>query len=476
MSNTSSSISHGTRELLSSRLGFILIAAGCAIGLGNVWRFPYITGQNGGAIFVGIYLLCLFALGIPCVMLELSLGRASGKSVAKAFDLIEKTGTKWHLAKYPMMLGPYFLMSYYTVLTGWLLYYVFSIARGDFSDLASIANQSADSLAVIKEGVSAKFLSLLADPATMISCSVIIITLAILVCARGVQKGVEFITKPMMLLLLCLLTGLAIYAITLDGAMEGIKYYLYPDIEKARQVGWAKVIYEALNQAFFSLSVGQGSLLIFGSYIKKNKTLATESMIIVALDTFVAIMAGLIIFPVCFSFGISPDSGPTLLFESLLNVFCVMEYGRVIGTIFFVFMFFAAFTTVIAVIESIIALTIEHFNTTRRFAVFLNFVIILLSSIPCVLGFNVWQDVQPLGAGSSILDFEDFIVSNNILPFGALFFVIFAVFGWGLKNCFDEINTGTGIKLSNKFKYYFMAILPLVIGVILVYGYINKFS
>lgn len=471
-------VSQGARELLSSRLGFILIAAGCAIGLGNVWRFPYITGQNGGAIFVGIYVLCLLALGIPCVMVELALGRASQSSITRAFDKIENKGSKWHLAKYPMMIGPYVLMSYYTVLTGWLLYYVIALASGDFVEISQKATSNGGqiSLDVIREGVTQKFLALLGNPAIMASLTIMVITGAILICARGVQKGVEFITKPLMLILLFLLTALAIYSVTLDGASEGIKYYLSPNLSKIEEVGWIKVIYEALNQAFFTLSVGQGSLLIFGSYINKQKTLATESIIIGSLDTFVALMAGLIIFPVCFSFGINPDSGPALLFESMLSVFTAMEYGQIAGTIFFIFMFFAAFTTVIAVIESIIALTIEQFNTTRRFAVFINFIIISLISMPCVLGFNLWSHITPLGEGSTILDFEDFIVSNNILPFGALYFVLFCIFGWGYKNCFAEINEGSGIKLPRFYKYYFIFVLPVIIGIILIYGYIAKFT
>lgn len=463
-------ISHGTRELLSSRLGFILIAAGCAIGLGNIWRFPYITGQNGGAVFVGIYLICLLIIGVPCVMMELAVGRASQRSVALAFNRIEPSGTKWHLAKYPMMLGPYVLMSFYTVLTGWLLYYLVSMAKGDFSNMHQMPVAEMTSI------VSSKFSSLLADPFTMLSFTVAVITAGTVVCARGVQKGVELVTKPMMLLLLILLVGLAAYSLTLEGALEGVKYYLYPDFERASKVGWINVIYQALNQAFFTLSVGQGSLLIFGSYIDKKRSLAQESIVIAMLDTFVAIVAGLIIFPACMSFGIQPDFGPNLLFVSMLNVFASMEYGRIVGTVFFAFMFFAALTTVIAVMESIMALTMEQFNLSRRCTVFLNFLVILVVSIPCVLGFNYWSDVHPLGGESIILDLEDFIVSNNILPFGSLFFVIFCTFGWGFKNFLAEVNTGKGFALPKFIKFYVAFILPIIVAFILIMGYLNTFN
>lgn len=468
--SVTNTISHGSRELLSSRLGFILIAAGCAIGLGNVWRFPYITGQNGGAVFVGIYLICLLIIGVPCVMMELAVGRASQRSAALAFDKIEPAGTKWHWAKYPMILGPYVLMSFYTVLTGWLLYYLVSMAMGDFSNMNQLPIED------MTKVVSSKFSSLLEDPYTMLSYTIGVITIGTLVCARGVQKGVEFITKPMMLLLLGLLVGLAIYSLTLEGAAEGLKYYLYPDFEKAAEVGWIKVIYQALNQAFFTLSVGQGSLLIFGSYIDKKRSLAHESIVIAMLDTFVAIVAGLIIFPACMSFGISPDTGPNLLFVSMLNVFSSMEFGSIVGTVFFAFMFFAALTTVIAVMESIMALTMELFNTSRRLTVFINFLIITAISIPCVLGFNVWSDFHPMGDGSIILDLEDFIVSNNILPFGALFFVIFCTFGWGFKNFLAEVNTGKGITLPKFVKFYIAFVLPIIIAFILIFGYLNTFN
>jgi len=350
----------GTRENFSTRLGFILIAVGCAIGLGNVWRFPYITGQNGGAVFVFIYLACLLVLGVPCVMMELAVGRASRSSVARAFEKTEPAGTKWHLAKYPMLIGPYILMSFYTVLTGWLFYYISSFISNDFASLRGLPAKE------MSEGIGIKFSSLLSDPVTMYGYTIVVIALGMFVCWRGVQKGVENITKPMMLALFVLLAGLAIYSLTLDGAAEGLKYYLYPDFEKAEQVGWMKVCYQALNQAFFTLSVGQGSLLIFGSYIKKNRSLAHESLIIAGLDTLVALLAGLIIFPSCATFNIDPSSGPNLLFISMLNVFVDMEFGQFVGLLFFIFMGFAAFTTVITVMEGIVANMMEMIHCSRR--------------------------------------------------------------------------------------------------------------
>lgn len=426
--------SHHFREKLSSRLGFILLAAGCAVGLGNVWRFPYVTGQNGGAIFVIIYLACLMLIAVPCLMMELSIGRASQKSIAGAIESIEPPKSKWHIAKYPMLLGPYVLMSFYTVITGWLLYYLVAMVRGDFSGL------EAASVAETSKMVQTKFSSLLSDPFTMIGFAIMVIALSTFICVRGVQKGVEKVTKPMMVILLLILICLAGYCMTLDNAVEGLKFYLYPDMEKVKEVGLGKVFYEALNQAFFTLSIGQGSILIFGSYIDKKCSLVQESVIIASLDTFVAIMAGLIIFPACLSYNVDVKAGPTLLFISMLNVFGAMEYGRLIGSIFFSFMFFAAFTTVITVMESIIANTMECFKTSRRMSVFVNFLIISIISIPCALGFNAWSDVHPLGGDSAIIDLEDFIVSNNILPLGCLFFVIFCCFGWGFKNYLNEVN------------------------------------
>ncbi len=468
--NISSTLGSGTRELLSSRLGFILIAAGCAIGLGNVWRFPYIAGQNGGAIFVGIYLLCLFLMGIPLLTMELSIGRASGHSIAQAFNILEPKNSKWHWMKYPMMCGNYILMAFYTVLTGWMLYYVYQIASGGFDGLNALPKNE------IRTAVASKFSSLLADPTTMLSMTCIVVTVGILVCAKGVQKGVEAVTKPLMIILLLLLVGLAIYAMTLDGAMEGLKYYLYPDLERTAKVGWFKVIYEALNQAFFSLSIGQGSMLIFGSYVNKKRSLAQESIIIALLDSCVAFIAGLIIFPVCFSFGIQPDAGPNLLFNSMLNVFSAMEYGRVIGTIFFIFLFAASLTTVIAVFENIIATSIEQFKCRRRTSVFINFVLLSILAVPCVLGFNVWSDFQPFGAGSNVLDLEDFILSNNILPFGAFAMLLFLILGWKYHNFTNEVNQGIGLKLSMRFKNYYLYVLPIFVGCIIVVGYLEKFG
>lgn len=459
-------IGKGTRELLSSRLGFILIAAGCAIGLGNVWRFPYITGQYGGAVFVGVYILCLLAFGLPCVMLELSLGRATHKSVAGAFEAVEPKGTKWHWAKYGIILSPFVILCFYTVLTGWLLYYIVHIATGELSGLSHLP------LNDLKQEVAGRFEALKADAATMLSYTIIVVTLGILVVARGVQKGVENVTRPLMIFLFITLISLAVYALTLDGAWEGVKYYLYPDFEKVNEVGWATVIFAAINQAFFSLTVGQGSLLIFGSYIKKERALATEAAIITSLDLSVAIIAGFIVFPVCFSFGIAPNQGPDLLFNSMLTVFASMEYGRVVGTLFFVFMFFAAFTSVITVMETLIGPVIELFKISRRLAVFICYILISLSTIPCVLGFNYWQDIKPLGM--NVLSFEDFILSNNFFPIGAFFLISFIVWGWGIKNSLAEVNTGKGLKVPAWFRYY-VYVLPAIIAIIFIQGYKDSF-
>lgn len=469
--NSSNINNRASRELLSSRLGFILLSAGCAIGLGNVWRFPYIAGQYGGAIFVAIYFICLLVLGIPCVMIELSLGRASQKSIAKALDYLEPKGSKWHIAKYPMILGSYVLMSFYAVITGWVLYYVLSIASGDFEGIVTTTSTPQE----IKDIVFTKFTDLLNNPKAMIISTFAIVISAVLICAKGVQKGVEKFSKPIMLILFVLLVALAAYAVTFDKTGQGLSFYLRPDFDKVNEVGWFRVIYEALNQVFFSLGVGIGSMMIFGSYINKRKSLVTESTIISLLDAFVAFTAGLIVFPICFSFGIEVDSGPTLLFESMLSIFAVMDYGRYLGTLFFVFMFFAAFTTIIAIVENIIAITIEYFNVSRRVSVLINSVILCIIVLPCILGFNIWSDVNILGKGTTILDFEDFIVSNNLVPIGAMFFIFFCVFGWGLKNCFAEINCGNGMKLPAIFKYYFFFVLPVIIGVIFVKGYIDKF-
>lgn len=470
-----SKVSHAGRELLSSRLGFILIAAGCAVGLGNVWRFPYVVGQYGGAIFVGIYLICLLLLGVPCVMIELAIGRASKRSIARSFEEIEPKGSFWHIAKYPLMLGPYFLMSFYTVITGWLLYYVYSIGFGDFDHILALS-QSSNDPTIVKKAVDEKFIGLLSDPKTMIGYTFVVISLAILICIKGVQKGVEKFSKPLMVSLLLLLIGLAIYCVSLDGAGEGLKYYLMPNLENAQKVGFIRVIYEALNQAFFTLSVGIGCLLIFGSYIDKRKSLYGESLIIALIDSFVALMAGFIIFPACFSYGVNPAAGPTLLFQSMLTVFAAMEYGRIFGTLFFIFMFFAAFTTVLTVIENAIAITIEQFKVSRIKASIINYAIIFVISIPCALGFNEWSGFEPLGKGTNLLDLEDFILSNNMLPFGSLYLVVFSVLGWRYKNLVAEVNEGEGLKLSSKFKYYFIFILPIIISIILVFGYIERFS
>ncbi|MGN1393805.1 MAG: sodium-dependent transporter [Succinivibrionaceae bacterium] len=458
------------REGLSSRLGFILLSAGCAIGLGNIWRFPYVVGENGGAIFVFIYFACLLLLGLPALMIELALGRASKKSIAKAFETLEPKGSYWHLGKYPLLVGPYILMAFYTVLTGWLMYYMVSFLSGDFVGMHELSTDT------LKKVVEEKFSTLLFDYKIMILYTFLVIIFSVLICARGVQKGVEYITRPLMIFLLLLIVGLAIYCLTLDKALLGLKFYLYPNLEKVNEIGWIKVIYEALNQAFFTLSAGMGSVLIFGSYIDKKHSLVKESIIIAVLDTFVAITAGLIIFPACISYDISPSSGPTLLFISMLNVFGAMKYGTIVGAIFFIFMFFAAFTTVIAVIECIVANTIDCFKVSRFTSVIVNLIILLVISIPCILGFNLWSNIQPMGPGSMILDLEDFIVSNNILPIGCIYLTLFCVFGWKYHNLAAEVNLGKGVNLPSFMKYYISAFFPIVVSIVLILGYIKIFN
>ncbi len=459
-----------TGEQLSSRLGFILIAAGCAIGLGNVWRFPYIVGENGGAIFVLIYLLCLFFMGIPCVMFELSLGRFTRKSIVAAYDVAEPKGSHWHLAKYVLFLGPFILMGFYTVLTGWLFYYLCSFIFGSFNDV-SLLNESE-----ITSEITSRFDTFLHAPLKMFAVTVAVIIAAAFICSKSVASGVEKFTKPIMILLLLMLVGLVVYAFTLDGVGEGLRYYLWPNFEKFSEVGIGKVFVCAMNQAFFTLSVGQGSLLVFGSYTNKEHTLVNESFYIAIIDTLVAILAGLVIFPVCFTFGVNPDSGPNLLFVTMMTVFSSMKYGQVIGGVFFFFMFLAAFTTVTSVFEGIIASLKDMCGIKRKLSVFISVAVIFLLAVPVVLGFNVWENIKPLGEGSNILSFLDFIVSTNILPLGALFISLFVSFAWGFDAFRNEVNAGEGVKLPKFLKHYFRFAVPLIIFFIFVVGYFSLFS
>ena len=452
------------RENLKSRLGFILLSAGCAIGIGNVWRFPYIVGNYGGGIFVLFYLFFLALIGIPVLTIEFSIGRASQKSTAKAYQELEPRGTKWHLHSNFAIASNYILLMFYTTVAGWMLYYFYKFAVGGFVglDTANVKNT---------------FNNLLASPATMTFWMLVVVVLGFGVCSLGLQKGVEKITKVMMTALLGLIIILAIHAVRLDGGIDGVKFYLLPNFEKIQEVGFFKLITTAMNQAFFTLSIGMGSMMIFGSYIDKSRTLLGESINIALLDTFVAIIAGLIIFPSCFAFNVEPDSGPSLIFITLPNVFTSMKGGRIWGSLFFLFMTFAAFSTVIALFENILTCCVEKFNITRKKAVLINIIIISVLSLPCVFGFNILSSLHPLGGESTILDFEDFLVSNLILPAGSLVYLFFCISkrGWGFDNYLKEANTGVGPKIPRWIKPYYKYVMPIIMLILLIQGIVNTF-
>lgn len=453
------------RETFSSRLGFILISAGCAIGLGNVWRFPYITGLYGGASFVLIYLCFLLLLGLPIMVAEFAVGRASVRSAAKSFDVLEPKGTKWHLYKYGAIAGNVILMMFYTTVSGWMLYYFYKMASGGFAGLDA-------------DGVTNIFVSLLSDPVTMTGNMIAIVVTCFGICYLGVKDGVERITKSMMACLLLLMLILAANSIMLPNSAEGLKYYLYPDFSKVLEHGVSEVIFAAMGQAFFTLSLGIGALAIFGSYIGKEQRLTGEAMYIMSLDTFVAITSGLIIFPACFSFGINPGSGPNLLFITLPNVFNAMPGGSFWGALFFLFMLFAAMSTVIAVFENITSCICDLTDWDRKKTIRMNIIAIILLSMPCVLGFNLWSSIQPLGPGSCILDLEDFLVSNNLLPLGSLVYLAFCTsrYGWGWDNFIKEADTGKGIAFPKWIRFYATYILPLIVLVIFFNGYYALFA
>ena len=452
------------RESFSSRLGFILISAGCAIGLGNVWRFPFITGQYGGASFVLIYLCFLLLLGLPIMVAEFAVGRASKRSAAKSFDILEPKGTKWHLYKYGAIAGNVILMMFYTTVSGWMLYYFYKMAVGGFVGLDA-------------KGVGAVFGALLSDPVTMTGNMVAIVLVCFGVCYLGVKAGVERITKNMMACLLVLMLVLAVNSIMLPNSGAGLKYYLYPDFNKVVEHGVREVVFAAMGQSFFTLSLGIGALAIFGSYIGKEQRLTGEAMYIMALDTFVAIVSGLIIFPACFSFGIQPDSGPNLLFITLPNVFNAMSGGRIWGTLFFLFMLFAAMSTVIAVFENITSCISDLTGWERKKTIRFGIVAIIILSLPCVLGFNLWSSIQPLGKGSCILDLEDFLVSNNLLPLGSLVYLAFCTsrYGWGWDKFIAEADTGKGVAFPKWIRFYATYILPLIVLYIFFNGYYALF-
>lgn len=448
------------REKLGSRMGFILLSAGCAIGIGNVWRFPYITGQYGGGMFVLLYLFFLVAMGIPVMTMEFAVGRASRKSVIKSFTELEKPGQKWHLNGYLGMIGNYVLMMFYTSVAGWMLYYFYLMMTGAFAGKDT-------------EEVAGVFQNMLENPAVLTICMVLIVAGGILICSMGLQAGVEKITKIMMVLLLFIIVVLAVRSVTLEGGMEGLKFYLVPDIGRMREAGILETVVAAMNQAFFTLSLGIGAMAIFGSYIDKKRTLLGESVNIAILDTFVAIVSGLIIFPSCFAFGINPDNGPSLIFITLPNVFNHMAAGRIWGALFFMFMTFAAFSTILAVFENIISCGMDLFSWSRKKSCLVNLFALIVLSVPCVLGYNLWSGFQPLGEGSAVLDLEDFIVSNCILPIGSLVYLLFCVTkgGWGFDRYLKEANTGEGLRMPGGIRVYVTYILPVLIILLLLQGW-----
>ena len=453
------------REKFSSRLGFILISAGCAIGLGNVWRFPYIVGKYGGAAFVLIYLLFLVVLGLPIVVMEFSVGRASRKSAALSFDVLEPKGSKWHLGKGIAIAGNYILMMFYTTVGGWMILYFFKMIMGDFTGMSA-------------EAVAGEFGGMLANPGLMMVFMVITVLICFGVCALGLQKGVERITKAMMLCLLCLMVVLAVHSVLLEGGSEGLKFYLMPDFGKMVETGIGEAVFAALGQSFFTLSIGIGALAIFGSYIGKEQRLTGEAVNVTVLDTLVAFMAGLIIFPACSAYNIEPQAGPSLIFITLPNVFNHMVGGRLWGTLFFMFMSFAAFSTVIAVFQNIISFATDLTGCTIKKAVLVNIVLITILSIPCVLGFNLWSGFMPLGPESTVLDLEDFVLSNNLLPIGSMVYLVFCTsrYGWGFKNFLAEANEGKGLKFPAWARIYVSYILPLIVLLIFIQGYWSKFA
>lgn len=449
------------RESFKSRLGFLLVSAGCAIGIGNVWRFPYVTGQNGGGIFVLFYLIFLVIMGLPVLTMELAVGRASRKSAVLGYKALEKKGSKWHIHGWVAIFGCCMLMMYYTTVSGWMVTYFFKFVTGSFKS------------GMTTEDTAQAFSNLLGDPKQMAFWMILTVVVGFLVCSRGLQNGLEKISKFMMTALLLLIVVLAVHSLTLSNAAEGVKFYLVPNTEAVAAVGLKNVITAAMNQAFFTLSLGVAAMEIFGSYMGKDHTLAGEGVRICALDTFVAIMAGLIIFPACFSYNVEVNAGPSLIFITLPNVFINMSGGRIWGSLFFLFMTFASFSTVIAVFENIMSFCMDMFGWSRNKAALINCIVILIASLPCVLGYNVWSNLHLIG-GRDVLDSEDFIVSNLLLPIGSLIYLLFCVtkWGWGFEKYCEEANTGDGIKISKKLKPYFQFILPILIVFILIQGLI----
>lgn len=452
------------REKFGSRLGFILISAGCAIGLGNVWRFPYIAGEYGGAAFILIYLLFLVIFGLPIMTMEFAVGRASGKSIADSFKVLEPKGAKWHYFGGIGMAGNYLLMMFYTTVTGWMFIYFYKMLTGDFTGVDPAA-------------ISTQFSLMTGSPALMVGGMVLTTLLGFFICSLGLEKGVEKITKVMMLALLAIIVVLAVHVITLPGAGEGLRYYLVPDFSKMTENGIANVLEAAMGQAFFTLSIGMGSMAIFGTYIKKDRRLFGESLSIAALDTFVAFMAGLIVIPACFAYHVSPGQGPGLIFEALPHVFNAMAGGRIWGSLFFLFMIFAALSTVVGVFENILSFGMDLWGWSRKKSCLINCAALLVLAIPCALGFNVLSGIMPLGDGSTIMDLEDFIISNNILPLGSLVYVLFATRkkAWGWDKFIEEANMGRGLRFPRFMRVYVSYILPVLLLLLWAQGYISKF-
>lgn len=453
-----------SREKLGSRLGFIMLSAGCAIGIGNVWKFPYVVGENGGGIFVLIYLLFLAILGIPVLTMEFSIGRAAQKSPVRMYQQLEPKGTKWHIHGKVAMAGGYMLMMFYTTVAGWMVRYFVSTAMGELSGLDS-------------EGVSAQFGSMLSDAPMMILYMAIVIAAAVIVCSIGLKNGLERVTKVMMLALLAIMVLLAINSFFVPGGEKGLAFYLMPNIDEVKEVGIGSIIVNAMNQAFFTLSLGIGAMAIFGSYIGKERTLLGESVNVALLDTLVALSSGLIIFPACFAYNVDVNSGPSLIFITLPNIFNNLPGGRIWGSLFFVFMSFAALSTVLAVFEEITACTQDLFGWGRKKACIVNGILLFVLSLPCCLGFNLLSFIQPLGEGSTIMDLEDFLVSNIILPLGSLVMILFCTTkkGWGWDNYIAEANTGKGLRLRKFLRGYMTYVLPAMVLVLFVIGIVRTF-
>ena len=453
------------RERLGSRLGFILLSAGCAIGIGNVWKFPYMVGQYGGAIFVLIYLAFMVILGIPVMSMEFSMGRASQKSIVKLYHELEPKKTKWHIHGYVALATNVLLMMFYITVAGWLFYYFWGMLTGKFVGL-DVA------------GVGEAFNSMMGDPVTVIIFMVILVAAGFVVCAIGLQNGLERITKVMMVAMLFIMLILAVNSILLEGGKEGLRFYLVPDVERLKEAGIANAIFGAMNQSFFSLSLGIGCMSIFGSYIGKDRSLMGESINVALLDTFVAFVSGLIIFPACSAFGVEANSGPSLIFLTLPNIFNNMPLGRLWGSLFFLFMMFAAISTLFAVFENIISCTMELTGWSRKKTCLIDGVIMFILALPCTLGFNVLSFIQPLGAGSTIMDIEDFAVSNVLLPLGSLILVLFCVCkkGWGWKNFMAEVNIGKGAKFPKWLRWYMTIVAPILIAFLFVLGMYNFFK